>query len=167
VRRREGLGKPVQKKKFHLQATQPFSPMLYKGEYRRTIDEQGRLELPDTMRQAGNHSLHTITRGLEACLFLYPEDRWTEIEEKMGELDDARSESRHFYRTVLRWAFDLDTDEAGRIEIPPGLKEFAGLEQEALILGAFDHVELWDPGRFGAYLKSKDDYTTLVERIVS
>jgi MraZ protein len=85
----------------------------------------------------------------------------------MGELDDARSESRHFYRTVMRWAFDLDTDEAGRIEIPPGLKEFAGLEREAVILGAFDHVELWDPDRFEVYLESKDDYNTLVEHIMS
>jgi MraZ protein len=141
--------------------------MLYKGEYRRTIDAKGRIELPDAMRQAGSHSLHTITRGHEACLFLYPEDRWTEIEEKMEALDDARSESRHFYRTVLRWAFDLNTDDVGRIDIPPNLKEFADLEQEALILGAFDHVELWDPGRFEVYLEATDDYTTQVERIVN
>jgi MraZ protein len=139
--------------------------MVYKGEYRQTIDEEGRLKLPDAMRQAGSSSLCTITRGREACLFLYPEDRWTEIEEKMEALDDARSESRHFYRTVLRWAFDLDSDEAGRLDIPPGLKEFAGLEQEALILGAFDHVELWDPDRFEAYLETKDDYDTVVEQI--
>jgi MraZ protein len=141
--------------------------MVYKGEYRRTIDEQGRLELPDAMRQSESPSLCTITRGLEACLFLYPEDRWTEIEEKMEELDDARSESRHFYRTVMRWAFDLNIDKAGRIGIPPSLKEFAELDQAVLILGAFDHIELWDPGRFKAYLESKDDYTTLVERIAS
>jgi MraZ protein len=141
--------------------------MLYKGEYHRTIDAKGRLELPDTMRQAGNPSLHTITRGHEACLFLYPEDRWTAIEEKIEALDDTRSESRHFYRTVLRWAFDLNMDEAGRIDIPPSLKEFARLEQETLILGAFDHVELWDPGRFDAYLETKDDYDTVVEHIMS
>jgi MraZ protein len=141
--------------------------MVYKGEYHRTIDAKGRLELPDAMRQAGNHSLHTITRGHEACLFLYPEDRWIAIENKMEALDDTRSESRHFYRTVLRWAFDLNTDETGRIDIPPSLKVFAGLEQAVLILGAFDHVELWNPVRFEAYLESKDDYTTLVKHIMS
>ena len=141
--------------------------MVYKGEYHRTIDEESRLELPNAMRQAGNPCLHTITRGHEACLFLYPEDRWTAIEEKMEALDDTRSESRHFYRTVLRWAFDLNTDETGRIDIPSSLREFAGLEQQVLILGAFDHVALWDPGRFEAYLESKDDYTTLVKHIMS
>jgi MraZ protein len=141
--------------------------MVYKGEYRRRIDGEGWLELPDAMRQAGNPSLCTITRGHEACLFLYPEDRWTAIEEKMETLDDTRSGSRHFYRTVLRWAFDLNTDEAGRIAIPPSLKEFAELKQAVLILGAFDHIEIWDPDRFEVYLESKDDYTTLVERIVS
>jgi MraZ protein len=98
---------------------------------------------------------------------LYPEDRWTAIEEKIEALDDTRSESRHFYRTVLRWAFDLNTDETGRIDIPPSLKVFAGLEQAVLILGAFDHVELWNPVRFEAYLESKDDYTTLVKHIMS
>jgi len=135
--------------------------MVYKGEYRRTIDEKNRIELPDAMGQAGSSSLCTITRGREACLFLYPEDRWTEMEKKMEALDAARSESRHFYRTVMRWAFDLNTDEAGRIDIPPSLKEFASLEQEVLILGAFDHVELWDPSRFEAYLEANDDYNTV------
>jgi MraZ protein len=141
--------------------------MVYKGEYYRTIDEEGRLELPDAMRQAESPSLCTITRGHEACLFLYPEDRWTAIEGKMHVLDDARSETRHFYRTVLRWAFDLNTDETGRIDIPPSLREFAGLEQAVLVLGAFDHIEIWDPDRFEVYLKSKDDYTTLVKHIMS
>jgi len=79
----------------------------------------------------------------------------------MEALDAARSEPRHFYRTVMRWAFDLNTDEAGRIDIPPSLKEFASLEQEVLILGAFDHVELWDPSRFEAYLEANDDYNTV------
>jgi MraZ protein len=47
------------------------------------------------------------------------------------------------------------------------LREFAGLEQAVLVLGAFDHIEIWDPDRFEVYLKSKDDYTTLVKHIMS
>ena len=137
--------------------------MIYKGEYRRTLDADNRIELPGAMREVSDSNQYVITRGVETCVFLYPIKRWREKEEELGQLNDATPEVRHFYRTVMMWAFDAATDENGQIEIPTGLREFAGLEQEVLVLGAFTHVELWDPGRFDAYLNENVDYATQIK----
>jgi MraZ protein len=85
----------------------------------------------------------------------------------MAQLDPADDDVRHFYRMIMLWAFNTETDDTGKIQIPTGLMRFAGLTQDALILGAFDHVEVWDPGRFDAYLdRAAPDYEALAGRIL-
>ena len=138
-------------------------PIFYKGKYHQTIDADDRVVLPGAIRQVSDSNQYVITRGFEACVFLYPIERWKEMVEEIGQLNEACREAHHFYRVVLMWAFDTETGKDGRIEIPTGLKDFAGLDQEVLILGAFTHVELWDRSRFDAYLNENVDYASLVK----
>ena len=37
-------------------------------------------------------------------------------------------------------------DSQGRIRLPERLVEFANLQQEVVLLGVHDHVEIWDKG---------------------
>lgn len=141
--------------------------MVFNGHYQRAIDADQRIELPAAIREVNDSDQYTITRGLEGGLFLYPRDRWRELEEEMAQLDPACDDVRHFYRMIMLWAFNTETDDTGKIQIPTGLMRFAGLTQDALILGAFDHVELWDPGRFDAYLdRAAPDYEALAGRLL-
>ena len=41
-------------------------------------------------------------------------------------------------------AAELEPDKQGRVVIPQNLREYAGLEKEVTIVGALDHVEMWD-----------------------
>ena len=141
--------------------------MIFKGHYRQPIDDKDRIKLPAAMRQQNDSGYYTITRGFEHAIFLYPAERWKIIEKEAAQLNSDRPEVRQFYRTIFMWAFATQTDEMGRIEIPNGLMTFASLGQEALILGSFDHIELWDPDRFDDYLNdSRDDYDTLVSLVL-
>ena len=44
---------------------------------------------------------------------------------------------------------------------------FAGLEDEGVLLGAFDHAEIGDPARLEVDLKDRSvDYSTFAEQIM-
>jgi MraZ protein len=64
---------------------------------------------------------------------------------------DVRAFSRLFYAQ----AQPAELDGQGRIRIPPELAELAGLSREAVLLGVQDHLELWDRGRWEAYLAER------------
>lgn len=135
---------------------------VFKGQYDCSIDPDGRIELPTPYREIASSPRFTITRGFQTCLFVYSADQWQAIEDQLRTVEPGHREARDFYRNVLRWAFDSALDEHGRLAIPQPLRDFAQLEEEALVLGAFDHIEIWAPPVFTTYVnQSRHDYGTL------
>jgi MraZ protein len=149
----------------------PTTPVAgFKGQYENAIDEKGRVAIPAKMRRV----LHpeaaetfTATRGFEKCVFLYPLDRWEEMEGEFMQLNPYQREARDFVRTITRWAEDVSLDKQGRIVLPKRLMEFAGLTSEAVIIGSLDRIEVWDPQAFEAYLnEAPGDYESIAERVM-
>lgn len=144
--------------------------MVFKGQAEYSVDGKGRVAIPAKMRKALSpeaQETFTITRGFEDCIFLYPVDRWASIEEEIGELNMYNREARDFIRIIMMWADEVTLDGQGRISIPKPLREFADLDDSALILGAFDHIEIWEPEHFDHYLNDQpSDYETLAERVM-
>ncbi|HKL89261.1 MAG TPA: division/cell wall cluster transcriptional repressor MraZ [Salinibacter sp.] len=144
--------------------------MVFKGQAEYSVDSKGRVAIPAKMRDAmapEAQETFTITRGFENCIFLYPMDRWSSIEEEISELNMYNREARDFIRIIMMWADEVSLDGQGRISIPKSLREFADLGGSALILGAFDHIEIWDPEKFDEYLNEQpSDYETLAERVM-
>jgi len=144
--------------------------MVFKGQAEYSVDSKGRVAIPAKMRSVLNpeaKNTFTITRGFEDCIFLYPLDEWTRIESEISGLNMFNSDARGFVRVIMMWADEASLDGQGRITIPKPLIEFADVGDKALIIGAFDHIEIWDPDRFSDYLnKQPDDYETLAERVM-
>ena len=146
----------------------------FKGQAENSIDDKGRVALPAKMRRA----LHpdagetfVATRGLERCVFLYPANVWEDVEEKIGNLNTFQSETRAFTRNILMWAEDTKLDGQHRISLPKSLLDFAGLSagngSKALFIGALDHIEIWDPEIFEAYINGQaSDYESVAERVM-
>ena len=145
--------------------------MVFKGQAEHSVDSKGRVAIPAKMRKAmapEANETFTITRGFEDCIFLYPMDKWSDIEKEIGSLNMYDREVRDFVRTIMMWADEDSLDGQGRVSLPNPLLDFAGLDGSALILGAFDHIEIWDPGQFDAYLNEQpDDYETLAESVMN
>ena len=58
---------------------------MLKGEYSHNIDAKGRLIIPAKFRDdLGEHFV--ITKGMENCLYVYPEAEWNTFEEKLNAL---------------------------------------------------------------------------------
>ena len=54
-----------------------------KGEYQHTLDAKGRLFIPAKLREQLGDGF-VVTKGLDECLFLYPQKAWDELEQKSG-----------------------------------------------------------------------------------
>ena len=103
-----------------------------KGEYQHTLDAKGRLFIPAKLREELGEGF-VVTKGLDECLFLYPQHAWEQLEEKIRRL--PMSKSRGLQRFFLSSAADVTVDKQGRMIVPSVLRSYAGLEHEVTIIG--------------------------------
>ena len=120
---------------------------MFMGEYNHTIDAKGRLIVPAKFREIlGDNFI--VTKGLDGCLFVYPNDEWQKFEEKLQTLPLTNKNARQFTRFFLAGAADVELDKQGRILLPAVLREFAGLEKEVVSVGVLKRIEIWDKNRW-------------------
>ena len=135
------------------------------GEYIHTVDEKNRTSLPARFRKEVGSQI-VVTRGLDACLFLYPLSEWEKISEKLSGLSIGQAGSRGLNRFMLAGAVEIDVDSAGRILIPDFLKKFAGLGTKVVFAGMHSRVEIWDETRWIAYKqKVENEADNLAEKL--
>ncbi len=141
----------------------------FKGSFNYTVDNKGRINIPAKMRKnlspEANNSF-VITRGLDNCIFVYPNDEWAKREAELGKLDQKNSEARLYTRMLLDLASDVELDGQHRISLTKELMEYAKIGNEVLILGVFDRIEVWNPEEYKKYLDAqKLDYVTVAEKV--
>ena len=120
------------------------------GEYEHAVDPKKRLALPVKFRKELGKTV-IVTRGLDQCLFVFPQASWKRLVSKFSELSIGSSETRGFNRFMLSGASEVDVDAQGRILIPEYLKGFAGLKSKVILAGVNDRVEIWDTKRWNTY----------------
>lgn len=116
------------------------------GEYEVTLDAKGRFLLPAGFKkQIPEQSLRFIVnRGFEKCLTLYPMQSWEPMFAKISTLNDFDPKVRAFRRQFLGGATEVEADTAGRLLLPPTLRDFAGLTKNIILVAAVDKIEIWD-----------------------
>ncbi len=120
------------------------------GEYKHSLDPKKRLSLPSKWRKELGSTL-IVTRGLDNCLFVYPQAEWEKITDKIGNLPLGSADTRGFNRFFLSGAVEVEVDSVGRILVPDFLKDFAKLDSKVVLAGIHDRVEIWDDNRWTEY----------------
>ncbi|MBK8431394.1 MAG: division/cell wall cluster transcriptional repressor MraZ [Chloroflexi bacterium] len=115
---------------------------MFLGEYTHTIDDKGRLTIPAKFRGDLAAGL-VVTRGFDRNLMVYPLDEWQKLAQEIMAKPLADSRIRDFRRRVFSSAIDLEPDRQGRILLPPYLREFAAIENDVVIVGMFNYIEIW------------------------
>jgi len=87
----------------------------------------------------------TVTRGVENCLQVFPEERWKRLTEVINAQPLGSGSARVIRRKLLASASECEMDRQGRIMIPEHLRRFAQLDGEAVVIGVGDYLEIWDP----------------------
>jgi MraZ protein len=134
------------------------------GQYEHQMDEKGRVSLPSAFRR-GRSSSRRLRIGREPILesdsgrfvllqwekpylTLFPESKWVSVQERL--LEYRRNDPRAWnqVRLIVSNAVEVSPDKQGRILVPAGLQDAAGLSGTVLLSGNIDRVELWNPSTY-------------------
>lgn len=138
---------------------------MFIGEYNHTIDIKGRVSVPAKFRETlGNASI--ITKGLDNCLFIYPQDEWIILEKKLKQLPMTNKDARAFVRFFFAGASECELDNQGRIRIPNNLRGHAKLGKEAVIIGVATRIEIWSQEEWKQYNENSNlSYDEIASRM--
>ena len=95
-----------------------------------------------------------INRGFEKCLSLYPIKNWEPLYEDINKLSDFDPKAREFKRMFLNGATIVEPDSAGRILVPPNLKQHAELEKDIVLMATGNKLEIWDSKNYKKFFDS-------------
>ncbi len=123
---------------------------MFIGEYQHSIDEKGRMAIPVKFRSDLSKGA-VVTRGIDNCLFLYPQKDWEELAKKLSQLPISKSNTRAFGRLMLAGAMDCEIDKQGRIMLPDYLRKYATITKKVTVAGLYNRLEIWDEDAWNKY----------------
>lgn len=137
---------------------------MFRGATKVTLDAKGRLAIPTRYRErlasrCDGQLVATVDR--DYCLLIYPYPEWEDIERKLVRLPSLNKQVRRLQRLMVGYATELDIDGHGRILLSRELRDFAGLERQAMLIGQGNKFELWDENSWNEkrdmWLGAEDD----------
>lgn len=138
---------------------------MFIGEYEHSIDQKGRVIVPSKFRE-GLGLKFIVTKGLDNCLFVYPQSEWAILEEKLKALPLTSKEARAFVRFFFSGATECEVDKQGRILIPSNLREHAKLDKDLIVIGVSTRVEIWSKSNWDNYIDDKSvDVDEIAEKM--
>ena len=119
---------------------------MFRGISQLNLDVKGRLAVPARHRDAllercAGHLV--ITADADRCLLVYPLPDWELIQQRLEGASNLDPRVRELQRLIIGFATDVDMDGAGRVLIPPALREHAGLDKAVALVGQGKRFELW------------------------
>ena len=137
---------------------------MFTGEYRHSVDDKGRLAVPSRFRAQLDAGL-VVSRWLENCLAIHTRASWDALADKVATLPIADERARRFERFIFAGAVETSLDGQGRVLVPAYLRDMAGLDAEAVVVGSRDHAEIWAPARWDDYRRSLEDPESLAQAL--
>lgn len=135
------------------------------GSYTYQLDDKGRVSLPAAFRREAPDQRFVLVQAYPPALALYPEAEWSEVENRLRDLLRHQPASRPYVLSVVAGAVEVSPDSQGRILIPQRLKESASLDGQALLVGAIDKIEIWNPSDFEVALEGASEFAAYAPQI--
>src|SRR6476619_7035842 len=129
---------------------------MFLGTHAPRLDEKGRLILPAKYREELAGGV-VITKGQERCLYVFPQEEFARITEALRAAPVTAKAVRDYSRVFFASASDEIPDKQGRITIQQGLRDYAGLQRDCVVIGANTRLEICDTVSWEAYLAQQED----------
>lgn len=141
------------------------------GEFECKLDTKGRMVLPAALkRQLPNVERDglVVNRGFEKHLVFYTKEEWSSITHKLASLNQFNEKNRMFVRAFTRGATELNLDSAGRVLLPKGLLDYAGIEGEIVLACQFNKIEVWAKSGYEQLMNGgmDEDFSALAEEVM-
>ncbi len=136
--------------------------LLLAGKEIRKFDQANRMAIPPTFRKDLGETVY-ILKSIhgEPCLVVFSEEEWANF--SYGVIESFSGEKQAMaQRRLANRVEKVTVDKSGRISLKDDYKEYAGLGEDVLIVGAMNRVELWTPENWEAWnaqAEEDDDFS--------
>jgi len=124
---------------------------LFFGRYYHAIDSKGRVSVPAQFRDKLLHERMLMLAPYkvfgEHCIDVYPWGEWEKLLGQFAQRPRFSLEVQRFEMRFLSRSHQCEIDAAGRILVPPVLREYAGLKKDVVFLGVNLRFRMMDGDR--------------------
>jgi len=120
---------------------------MFLGRYQHSIDDKGRLMVPARFRELLDGGAY-LTQGFEKCLMVMTEAHFKQVYDLITSMRLTDPTARLLRRLIFSNAYQVEVDKVGRILVPGNLRQFAGLEVDAVVAGQGEYFEVWTPAEW-------------------
>lgn len=137
---------------------------MFTGEYRHSVDEKGRVAIPARFRPQLDKG-PVVAKWTDGCAAVFPRAAFEQLAAKVTVLPIADERARAVSRFLFASAFEVDLDGQGRIVLPATVREWAALGSDAVVVGGWDHVEIWSPERWASFQREMESPDALAAHL--
>jgi len=126
---------------------------MFRGSFEHTVDSKGRVSVPSKFRDIIADRFEgrlVLAMDYDKCLMVYPLEEWEKLEEKIKTLSAVKQEVKDFRRFLLSSATECELDKQGRILLPAGHRDHAGIKKNVMLVGIIEKIEIWDANAWEA-----------------
>jgi len=120
---------------------------VFQGASQINLDAKGRMAVPTRLRESltqGGTVKLVLTAHPDGCLLLYPQPGWEPIRTQVMGFPSLNKQASLWKRLLVGFAQELEPDTAGRLLVPPELRDFAKITRQVMFVGQGSHFEIWD-----------------------
>ena len=118
------------------------------GRYQHSLDDKGRLILPAKLR-VGFERGGNLSPQIDGCIGLWDQGGFQrQVSQRESVVNEGDKASRNKARYWASLSREIEFDKQGRFVLPIDIRDYASITTEVIIVGALDHIELWDPNLF-------------------
>ncbi len=127
------------------------------GQFQHSLDAKGRLILPARFRPEFERGGH-LSPNTEGCVALWtPGEFARQMEDRLQQSRMGGSLERQQVRYWSANSSDVEFDKQGRFALPTAIRDYGRLVGDVLIVGAIDHVELWNPSTYQEMVNAAEE----------
>lgn len=117
---------------------------MFLGRYAHAIDEKGRITIPVRYRELLADGAY-VCQGFDKNLMVLTASSFDQISARVSQISLTDPAARQLRRLIFSSAERCEFDRAGRLLLPQFLREAAGLNGEAIVIGVGSYFEIWSP----------------------
>jgi len=118
----------------------------FRGTFDHTLDAKNRLTVPARYRAALADGVVLATPvDQKPCIGVWRPEEYAEYTTRaLADLPALSARRAELERFFFGGSHDTELDAAGRIMVPPHLRDAGGLEKDVVVVGVGERLELWD-----------------------
>ncbi len=142
-----------------IETAQPNTACRFRGRSEHGLDAKGRLNIATRFREALRRQCddRLVITPWHNCLRAYPIPHWEELESTLLSQGQKSPATVKLIRYMIGGAEECSLDKQGRILVPAGLREEAGVVKEVVVNGMITYFEIWDKTTWEAENKPTEE----------